>query len=73
MELQPGKDAYSDMTFPCTDYPGCQYQDPVSERCIFNVARLQIRTGKACYEELRQAEIEAELDYLDDLRRSEIQ
>lgn len=65
MELEKGKNEYSKGTFECNDYPGCQYQK--NGRCIYNVARLQFRTGRACYEDLLQNEIEAELDYLDSL------
>lgn len=63
MELQDGKNEFSEMTFPCNDYPGCPYQK--NGRCIYNVAKLQVRVSRACYEELRQDEIECELDYLD--------
>lgn len=62
MELLAGKTAYSEGTFPC-DVEGCCYHS--CGRCIFNVARLQIRIGRACYEELREAEQEAYLDYLE--------
>ncbi|MCM1215459.1 MAG: hypothetical protein NC548_13180 [Lachnospiraceae bacterium] len=55
MELQAGKTIYSEGTFPCNDYPGCQYQ--MDGRCIYNVIRLQIRPGKACYEELLQLKL----------------
>lgn len=65
MELEKGKTEYSNGTFECDDYPGCHYQQ--NGRCIYNVARLQIRIGRACYDELVQNEIEAELDYLDSL------
>jgi len=60
MELQEGKTAYSEGTFECNDYPGCSYQQ--DGRCIYNVAKLKIRPGKACYNDLRQDEIECELD-----------
>ncbi len=63
MELQDGKNEFSEMTFPCSDYPGCLYQK--NGRCIYNVAKVQVRVSRACYEELRQDEIECELDYLD--------
>jgi len=62
IELQEGKSPYSDGTYPCSNY-GCYYNH--ERRCLYNVARLQIRIGRACYPELRQDEIEAELDYLD--------
>lgn len=65
MELQKGKTEWSEGTFVCNDYPGCQYQK--NGRCIYNVARLQIRIGRACYDDLVQDENEMRLDYLDSL------
>lgn len=64
MELQNGKTSFSEGTFAC-DNVCCCYNE--SGRCVYNVARLQVRNGRACYEDLRQAEIEAELDYADGL------
>lgn len=71
MELESGMTIWSPGTFDCDDYPGCQYQQ--NGRCIFNVARLKIRPGRACYHELRQDEIECELDYLDSLRKDVVE
>lgn len=65
MELQAGKNEFSDMTYDC-DREHCFYNKNM--RCIYNVACLKVRTSRSCYEELRQDEIEAELDYLDGLR-----
>lgn len=62
MDLEKGKDEFSHMTFDC-DNKYCSYHK--NGRCIYNVARIKIRTSKACYEELRSVEIEAELDYMD--------
>ena len=47
---------------PC-NIKGCLYCE--EGRCIFPIANIQQRISKACYEEERQAEIEAELDYTD--------
>ena len=64
MELQKGKTPFSEGTFECEN-ESCWYNQ--GSRCIFNIARLQMPTGKACYEELRDCEIEAELDHADGL------
>lgn len=60
MELKPGMTTFSEGTFACSNSL-CNYND--CGRCIYNVARLQIRVGKACYHELCQDEIECEADY----------
>ena len=69
MQLEDGKTPYSENTFDC-DYSGCIYQ--ASGRCVYNVSKIKSRISKACYEELVEAENESYLDYLDDLRKSEI-
>lgn len=61
MELQPGMTPYSPRTFECVDKPGCLYC--IDGRCVYNVARIQVMVSRACYEELRQDEIECEADY----------
>lgn len=61
IELQNGKTPFSQGTYSCEN-SGCFYNSG-DGRCVYNVARLQIRTGRECYEELRQSEIEAEADY----------
>lgn len=66
MELEKDMTPYSEGTFDCDDYPGCAYQ--MNGRCIYNVARLKIRTGRACYDDLVQDEMECYLDYLDGCR-----
>jgi len=64
--FQAGKDECSEHTFQCDGYgscAGCIYN--INDRCCYNVAKIQIRISRACYEELRQNEIEDELDYLE--------
>lgn len=63
MELKDGMTPYSDGTFDCDEYTGCQYN--IDGRCIFRVARLQIEYGRACHEDVVQNEVEAYLDYMD--------
>lgn len=59
MELINGKTEFSEMTYSC-DNESCQYNK--NARCIYNVAKIKIRMARACYDELRQDEIEAYLD-----------
>lgn len=66
MELQDGKTEFDEMTYSCTN-KSCLYNK--NKRCIYNVAKIKIRASRGCYDELRQDEIECELDYLDSLRR----
>lgn len=63
MEYFKGLDAYKDGTYNCNDNKGCLYNQ--NGRCIYNIAPIQQRISRACYEVLRQVEIEAELDYMD--------
>lgn len=61
VELERGKNEYSDGTEPC-DMFGCVYCTD-SGRCVYSVATIRQRGARACNEEERQAEIEARHDY----------
>jgi len=61
IELESGKTAYSNGTFPCDDVPGCLYC--IDGRCVFNVSRIKVRQSRACYEELLMDEYECQADY----------
>lgn len=46
----------------CSDeYAGCAYYE--YGRCIYNIATIQQRISRACYEEERQAYFDAKADY----------
>ena len=49
---------------PCELF-GCVYND--DGYCNYNNAKIKVSQARACYDEIRQADIEAELDYLDGL------
>lgn len=62
MELQEGATPYSYMTFGCI-IKICDYN--MRGRCIYNVAKLKIPTGRHCHADIVEVENEARLDYLD--------
>lgn len=66
MEYQSAEmNEYSPGTFECDDMPGCLYH--TNGRCVFNISKIRQRTSRACYEQLRLAEIEDETDYISQL------
>ena len=60
VSIQKGKSIFD---CPTCNINGCAYYE--ESRCIYNIATIQIRTSRACYYEERQAEIEAELDFME--------
>lgn len=60
-----GLNEYDKGTFDCNEYNGCLYKQNC--RCIYNIAPIQHRPSRACYQDDLQDEIEARLDYEDGL------
>lgn len=62
VNIQEGKTLDDSHCFNC-DSHCCMYNN--DGICIYNIATIQVRTSRACYEDLRMDEIEARLDYED--------
>lgn len=56
-----GLNENEEITFICNGYSGCLYKQ--NGRCIYSIAPIQIQNSKACYEDEKQAGIEAMMDY----------